>query len=170
MKRISIRNVLLWYSALLVSGIIMQDFYYAYWYFNKVDTGGLIVMIFSILLQILYLTSIVKVIHGITKKLWVNLVLVYWFSQIVFFDFLGNSYIVLFGPVIAVFMQLKGDFRYDYLGKMWHNELELYYSGQSADFYIGVNLIAFIIFAYLFQTIWKNERAEKDELETDEKR
>lgn len=168
--KIKLKRLILLYSAVIVAGIILQDLYYAYWYFNKVDTGGLIVMIFSILLQILYLTSIVKVISGITKKLWVNLVLVYWFSQIVFFDFLGNTYIVLFGPVIAVFTQLKGDFRFDYLGKIWHNQLKLNIGDLSADFYIGVNLIAFIIFAYLFQTIWKNESTIKDEAETDEKR
>lgn len=168
--KINLKRLILLYSAVIVAGIILQDIYYACLYFNKVDTGGLIVMFFSILLQILYLTSIVKVIRGITKKLWVNLVLVYWFSQIVFFDFLGNTYIVLFGPVIAVFTQLKGDFRFDYLGKIWHNQLKLNIGDLSADFYIGVNLIAFIIFAYLFQTIWKNESTIKDESETDEKR
>jgi hypothetical protein len=170
MKRTSMKNIFLWYSAILVTGIIVQNFYHAYCFFNKVDTGGVIVMIFSIVLQIIYLTSIVKVIQGIKRKLWVNLVLVYWFSQIIFFDFFGNSYVVLFGPVLAVFMQLKGDFQYDYLIKLWHNELEVYFGGLSADFYIGFNLIAFIIFAYLFQTIWKNESAEEDELKIDEKR
>jgi hypothetical protein len=168
--KIKLKRLILLYSAVIVAGIILQDLYYAYWYFNKVDTGGLIVMIFSILLQILYLTSIVKVISGITKKLWVNLVLVYWFSQIVFFDFLGNTYIVLFGPVIAVFTQLKGDFRFDYLGKIWHNQLKLNIGDLSADFYIGINLIAFIIFAYLFQTIWKNESTIKNESEPDERK
>jgi hypothetical protein len=162
------KRLILLYSAVIVVSIIIQDLYYAYWYYNKVDTGGLIVMIFSILLQTLYLTSIVKVIRGITKKLWINLVLAYWFSQILFFDFLGNSYSVLFGPVIAVFTQLKGDFRFDYLAKMWHNELKLNLGGLSADFYIGVNLIAFIIFVYLFQTIWKNENSIKNEPETNE--
>jgi len=168
--KISLKRLILLYSAVIVAGIILQDFYYAYWYFNKVDTGGLIVMIFSILLQILYLTSIVKVISGITKKLWINLVLLYWFSQIIYFNFFGNSYTILFGPVIAVFTQLKGDFIYNYLFTLWHNELKLSFGDQSADFYIGVNLIAFIIFAYLFQTIWKNESTIKVEAETDEKR
>ena len=127
-------------------------------------------MIFSILLQMLYLTSIVKVIRGITKKLWVNLVLLFWFSQIIYFNFFGNSYVILFGPVIAVFTQLKGDFIYNYLFTFWHNEFKLSFGGISAEFYIGVNLIAFIILAYLFQTIWKNDSNEKDELKTDEKR
>jgi len=170
MKRISIRNVLLWYSAMIAIGTIIQELYYAYWFFNKVDTNGIIMMIFSILLKITFLMSIIKVIQGTKRKLWVNLALLFWFSQIIYFNFFGNSYVILFGPVIAVFTQLKGDFIYNYVFTLWHNEFKLSFGGISAEFYIGVNLIAFIIFAYLFQTIWKNERAEKDELEKDEKR
>lgn len=148
--KIRIVRLILWFSFLIMSGIILQDLYYAYFLINKVDNGGLFVMIFSLLVQLIYIYCTINLIQGVNNKLMIALFIIYWISQILVFNFLGNSYIIFFGPIIVVYLQFTGDFEWGTVYEFWHHEFVIKYNTLSDKVYLGVNLVALIILVFFF--------------------
>lgn len=164
--KIRVVRLILWYSFIIVSGIILQDLYYAYFLINKVDNGELFVMIFSLSVQLIYIYCIVNLILGVYNKLMISLFFIYWISQILVFDFFGNSYTFLYGPITVIFVQFTGDFEWGYIFEIWHNEIIIEYNTLSDMFYIGFNLVALIISVFLFiyyKTYFKDNVGYKNE-------
>ena len=166
MMKIRIVKFILWYSFLIVSGIILQDLYYAYLLIINVDNGGLFVMISSFLIQLICIYCIINLIQGVYNKLMISLFFIYWISQILVFNFFGNSFTFLYGPIVVVYTQFKGDFEWGMVNEFWHHEFIIEYNTLSDMFYVGFNMVAVIISMFFFmynKTYFKDSIRNKHE-------
>jgi hypothetical protein len=136
---------ILWYTLITASVVILIDLLT---FFQLLATGRLIeilLMIFFLLLESTYLFLAIKFLKNSHIKYAIELILIYWIVQIIFFGIKGNTYCFITGPNIALFFKYLGGIKLSCLFRFWSQEFTINLNTESDRVYFGFNLIPLLI-------------------------